>query len=279
MRICRVAAPQVNRPAVPSAVPARSAGRVGERDFVRSLAKGLAVIAAFGRKRSALTLSEVAEITGQSRAAARRALLTLTALGYAAEDGRRFRLTPKVLDLGFSFLASLDLWEAAYPIMREVSEATGESCSAAVLDGDEIVYVARVPARRIMSVSLGVGARLPAACTSLGRVLLATLPDAALAARLAAADLVARTPHTVTDREALRRIVRAAGAEGHAIVDQELEMGLISLAVPLENRRGETVAALNVSSHAGSTRPDDMRARHLPVLRAAAVRIAKVMGG
>jgi IclR family pca regulon transcriptional regulator len=201
------------------------------------------------------------------------------ALGYAAEGGRRFRLTPKVLDLGYSYLASLDIWEAAYPFMREVSEATGESCSAAVLDGADIVYVARVPARRIMSVSLGVGARLPAASTSLGRVLLATLPDAALAARLASAGVAARTPHTVTDLEALTRIIRAAAADGYAIVDQELEIGLISLAVPLTNRRGETVAALNVSSHAGSTRPDDMRSRHLPVLRAAAARIAKVMGG
>ena len=249
----------------------------GPRDFVQSLAKGLKVIAAFGRERPALTLSEVAGLTGQSRAAARRALLTLRALGFVAAEGRRFRLTPKILDLGFSYLSSIDLSEAAYPFMRQVSEATGESCSAAVLDGDDVVYVARVPARRIMSVSLGIGAKLPAAITSLGRVLLAALPDDGLEARLRAMPRRRFTAKTVTDPARLAAIIRQAGQDGYALVDEELEIGLMSLAVPLTDRRGRTVAALNVSGQAGRARPEEMVTRYLPILRQAAKRISAAM--
>ncbi len=250
-----------------------------ERDFVRSLAKGLAVLSAFGHGRDKMTLSEVAAITGQTRAAARRALLTLAALGYAAAENRQFRLTPKVLELGFAYLSSLSLWETAYPLMRGVSEATGESCSAAVLDGDDIVYVARVPARRIMSVSLGIGARLPAWATSLGRVQLAAFSTEALKAYLTRIERTAFTPHTVTDPDALFALIRRVRATGHAVVDQELEIGLISLAVPLKDRHGNVVAGLNVSSQAGSMRPDDMVSRYLPKLAEAARQITATMRG
>ena len=158
-----------------------------EREFVASLARGLAVLRAFSKDAREMTLSEVAQRTGLTRAAARRFLLTLESLGYVASDGRRFRLTPKVLDLGFSYLSSMELWDVAMPYMEEVSATIHESCSASVLEGCDIVYVARVPTKRIMSVALAIGARLPAITTSMGRVLLAHLADDALQQHLAAA--------------------------------------------------------------------------------------------
>ena len=248
-----------------------------EREFVASLARGLAVLRAFSRDAREMTLSEVAQRTGLTRAAARRFLLTLETLGYVAIDGRRFRLTPKVLDLGFAYLSSMELWDVALPYMEEVSATIHESCSAAVLQGCDIVYVARVPTKRIMSVALGIGARLPAVATSMGRVLLAELADDALALHLATCPVRRHTAHSETDPAALSGIVRAVRRQGWCLVDQELEEGLISIAVPVRNQRGRVLAAMNASTHASRTAPEQVVERFLPVLRRAADNIAAAL--
>lgn len=250
-------------------------------DFVQSLARGLAAIRAFDAEHPAQTLSDVARRAGVSRAAARRLLHTLVELGYASTDGRLFRLRPKVLELGFSYLHGTGLWGAAQPPMVELVERLHESCSAAVLDGEDIVYVARVPTRtRIMSITLGLGSRLPAHLTSMGRVLLAALPAAELDARLAALGRVeARTERTLTDVDALRRAIAKARAQGFAILDQELEPGLRSVAVPVHGPGGAVVAALNVGTHASRVTMDDLRGRILPALRETADAVSRAMGG
>jgi IclR family transcriptional regulator, pca regulon regulatory protein len=248
-----------------------------EREFVASLARGLAVVRAFSRDAREMTLSEVAQKTGLTRAAARRFLLTLEALGYVAIDGRRFRLTPKVLDLGFSYLSSMDLWDVAMPYMEEVSATIHESCSASVLEGCDIVYVARVPTKRIMSVALSIGARLPAIATSMGRVLLAQQDDESLARHLATCPIRRHTAHTVTDAADLREILRTVRRQGWCLVDQELEEGLISIAVPLRNQRGRVLAAMNVSTHASRTAAAEVASGYLPVLQHAARRIAAAL--
>jgi IclR family pca regulon transcriptional regulator len=245
-----------------------------EREFVASLARGLAVLRAFSKDAREMTLSEVAQRTGLTRAAARRFLLTLEALGYVASDGRRFRLTPKVLDLGFSYLSSMELWDVAMPYMEEVSATIHESCSASVLEGCDIVYVARVPTKRIMSVALGIGARLPAIATSMGRVLLAQLDDEALRQHLGSCPVRRHTAHTVTDPAALQGILSAVRRQGWCLVDQELEEGLISIAVPVRNQRGRVLAAMNASTHASRTGPDKVVQDYLPVLQQAARKIA-----
>src|SRR5262245_32113064 len=246
-------------------------------DFVASLARGLAVIRAFGPDAHEMTLSEVAQRTGVSRAAARRFLLTLAALGYADSDGKRFRLTARVLDLGYAYLSSMDLWDAALPHMERVVEQARESCSASVLDGGEIVYVARVPTRRIMSVALGIGTRLPAYPTSMGRVLLASLTPERLDAYFRNAALTALTPHTVTDEAELRRILAQVARQGYATVDQELEEGLRSIAAPIRSRSGRTLAAVNVSAHTSRASRQDLVRRFLPLLQEAAGRITAAL--
>jgi IclR family transcriptional regulator, pca regulon regulatory protein len=248
-----------------------------EREFVASLARGLGVMRAFSRDAREMTLSEVAQRTGLTRAAARRFLLTLEALGYVASDGRRFRLTPKVLDLGFSYLSSMELWDVAMPYMEEVSATIHESCSASVLEGCDIVYVARVPTKRIMSVALGIGARLPAIATSMGRVLLAHLEDDALQQHLRSCPIRRHTAHTVTDPGALRDLLREVGQQGWCLVDQELEEGLVSIAVPVRNKRGRVLAAMNASTHASRTTPEQVVRDYLPVLQQAAKKIAAAL--
>ncbi|UCE31663.1 MAG: helix-turn-helix domain-containing protein [Burkholderiales bacterium] len=251
-----------------------------DSEFVQSLAKGLAVIEAFTGERPALTLSEAARITGISRAAARRLLHTLVELGYAGFDGKRFSLRPKVLDLGFAFLHSQGVWHTAQPFMVELVEQVRESCSAAVLDGTDIVYVARVPVQaRIMSISLGLGSRLPAHATSMGRVLLAALTDAELDALLARLGPLERyTEHTVTDPGRLRERIAAVRRDGYAISDQELELGLRSVAVPVRGAEGRVVAALNVGTHASRTTMQAVRTQILPRLRETATRISQALG-
>lgn len=240
------------------------------RDFSTSLARGLRVITAFDRDNDEMTLSEVARRSDMTRAAARRYLLTLCELGYVAGDGKYFRLTPRVLDLGFAFLTSMHIWDRAQPFMERLTEQVNESCSISVLDGSDIVYVARVPTKRIMSVALGIGSRLPAYCTSMGRVLLASLRPAELDTYFEQADFAALTPHTETDPAALRAIIAAAQRDGYALVDQELEIGLRSLAVPIRNNSGRVLAAMNISGHASRTTADDLRQRVLsPLLYAA----------
>jgi IclR family pca regulon transcriptional regulator len=247
-------------------------------DFVQSLARGLAAIRAFDAGHPEQTLSDVARRAGLSRAAARRILHTLVELGYADSDGRRFRLRPKVLELGFAYLHGTGLWDAAQPSMVELVERIHESCSAAVLDGDDIVYVARVPTRmRIMSITLGLGSRLPAHMTSMGRVLLAALPPAELEVRLAR--LGAQTAPSAVDVDALRRAITRVRTQGHAILDQELEPGLRSVAVPIHGAGRGVVAALNVGTHASRTTLEDLRGRILPALKDTAAAVSRAIGG
>jgi IclR family transcriptional regulator, pca regulon regulatory protein len=249
--------------------PGATAGRRG-RDFVLSLERGLAVIKAFDREHPRLTLAEVARHTGMTRAAARRFLLTLVELGYMDLDGRVFFLRPRVLELGHAYLSSLSLNDVAALHMERLVAQVSESSSIAVLDGDDITYVVRVPTRRIMTVSIAVGTRFPAHATSMGRVLLAGLAEADLDAYLERAALEPLTRRTVTDPAALRRALATVAAQGYSVVDQELEDGLRSIAVPVTDGTGVAIAALNVSTHASRATLDALRYDVLPVLRATA---------
>jgi len=232
-------------------------------DFVQSLERGLAVIRAFDEQHQSLRLSEVAERTNLPRAAARRFLLTLIELGYVRLEDGRFSLRPRVLDLGYAYLAGLSFTDVARPPMEQLVRDLRESSSISVLDDTEIVYVVRVPTRRIMTITLAVGARLPAYATSMGRVLLAQLPPDELERRLQRIEPQPLTSRTVPDREALRREIEKAAAQGFAMVDQELEDGLRSAAVPLRDGSGE-VAALNISVHASRASMATLRDRFLP---------------
>lgn len=242
---------------------------VGDRDFVASLEKGLLVIEAFDVRRPRLTLSDVAKLTGITRAAARRYLLTLAKLGYAEFDGRYFSLTPRILRLGYAYLSSASLSAQVQPFLERISEETGESSSAAILDGDDIVYIARSATRRIMSIGLGVGSRLPAHCTALGRAILAYQPEDGLKAYLQRVRLEARTPKTITDKSAFQAALDATRAQGYAIVNEELEYGLRSIAVPVVQKNGRVTIALNLSAQAGRISAEEMEERFLPLLRSA----------
>jgi IclR family pca regulon transcriptional regulator len=260
----------VRSPNDPEPAPPRlSRAATHPSDHVQSLERGLAVLCAFSREHPALTLSEVARDTGLPRATARRLLHTLQTLGYINADRRSFQLTPKVLDIGYAYVSSLALSDLALPTMEALSEQVHESCSAAVLDDTEIVYVARVPTKRIMTIALALGSRLPAATTSMGRVLLADLPQAERDEVLARTELVAHTDHTVTDVRQLNKIIDEAGAQGWCLVDQELEMGLRSIAAPLRDAGGRAVAAMNISTHAARVTVKQMREEFVPRLLAA----------
>lgn len=241
-------------------------------NFVQSLARGLSVIEAMGSSPGPMTLSQAAAATGLSRAAARRLLLTLEELGYVSASGRNFSLTPRVLGLGYSYLASLPLTQVVQPPMERLVEAVHESCSVSVLDGHEIVYVARVPTKRIVTVNLSVGARLPAYVTSMGRVLLAALEPCDLDAYFAGVEPAAHTGRTVVGQVELRRILAQVARQGWALVDQEFTEGVRSMAVPLHDRSGRVVAAMNVSSASRTSRAQFQK-DVLPPLMAAAAEI------
>jgi IclR family transcriptional regulator, pca regulon regulatory protein len=251
-----------------------SADRQQDKEFMATLAKGLALLGSFDKQRPAMTLSEAAKATGFSRATARRILRTLAELGYVVQSGREFSLSSGILKLGFAYLATQNWIEQASPLMRQLGEEFHESCSAAILEGTEIVYVARFPARRIMSVTLAVGTRLPAFHTSLGRIQLGFLDDAELWCRLRSLRIEAFTPSTITDVQALYERVREDHAQGFAIVDEELERGLRSIAVPVVDRAGEAIAGLNISTHSTRTTRNEMRDRFLPRLRTVAEQIS-----
>jgi IclR family transcriptional regulator, pca regulon regulatory protein len=219
-------------------------------DFVQSLERGLAVIRAFDADHRELTLSDVARASGLTRAAARRFLLTLVELGYVEFADGRFSLRPRILELGYAYLSGMSFPEVAQPHMESLVAKVNESSSISVLDDLEIVYVVRVPTRRIMSITLAVGTRLPAYATSMGRVLLANLPEDELEKRLARIQTRSLTVRTVNDIDALRALLEAVRRQDYAAVDQELEEGLRSLAVPIREAGGAVVAALNVSVHA-----------------------------
>lgn len=216
-------------------------------DYVQSLARGLQVLRAFNHDRRRSTLSEIATHSGLARAVARRNLLTLQHLGYVATRDRHFFLTPRVLELGYGYLASLDLPDLAREAMERLSQRVSESSSMGVPDGNEIVYVARIPVRRLMSVALGVGSRLPAFVTSIGRVLLAAKPDDALTSWLRHQVFRPITPHTLFKTKALKAEILRVRRQGYAFVSQELELGLCSIAVPIRSAQGEVVCGLNVS--------------------------------
>ena len=237
-----------------------------ETDFVQSLQRGLAVIRAFDAENPALTLSEVARATGLARAAARRFLLTLVELGYMRVEDRRFALTPRVLELGHAYLSSLSLPEIALPHLRDFVGEIRESSSLCVLDDDQIVYVARVPANRIMSVSISVGTRFPAFATSLGRVLLAGQSEEWLAGYLASADLTPMTSHTIANPKQLAAEIERVRRQGWAMVDQELEEGVRSVAAPIHDASGKVAAAINVSVHASRWSLETVREQLLPKL-------------
>jgi len=242
-------------------------------EYIESFARGLRVLTAFGARTEAVSLTELAELTGLPRATVRRALITLTHLGYVAAEGRLFRLTPRVLDLGFPCLARLTLSRIALPHLAWLSAQVNDSASMAVLAGDEIQYVARVPTVRIMSVDITVGTRFPAYATSMGRVLLAGLPREERDAILARTDLRPFTRRTITGRARLAAVLDRTARDGYALVDQELEDGLRSIAVPVRDRAGRVVAAVNVSSHAARRTAEQAREAVLPLLRRAAARI------
>jgi IclR family pca regulon transcriptional regulator len=233
---------------------------------VQSLARGLSVITAFGPDTPELSLSDVARATGLTRAAARRFLLTLVDLGHVRQDGKLFRLTPRVLTLGYAYLSSLSLPGIAEPHLERLAREVHESSSMSVLDGHDIVYVARVPTSRIMTVAINVGTRFPAYATSMGRVLLAGLDEPALEEHLATLDLERFTDHTVASLDDLRARIAETRAHGYALVDQELEHGLRSIAAPVRNRHGKVVAAVNVSSHVSRVTRDRARRELLPPL-------------
>jgi IclR family pca regulon transcriptional regulator len=250
-----------------------AAGAGRDSDFVQSLDRGLAVIRAFGPGRERLSLSDVARETGLTRAAARRFLLTLVKLGYMRSDGREFSLRPRVLELGYAYLSGLAMPEIAAPHLEELVARVRESSSISVLDGDHIVYVARVPTKRIMTVAISVGTRFPAYATSMGRVLLSGMSKDELGRYLSEADLEAITGRTITDQDRLREVVRDAGKQGYAIVDQELEEGLRAVAAPIHGSAGSVIAAINLSAHASRVSMAAMRAELLPALLETARRI------
>ena len=242
--------------------------------FVQSLARGLAVISAFDAEHPEMTLSEVARRTDLSRATARRFLLTLARLGYVRADRNRFALTPRVLRLGTAYLSSLGLPTVARPHLQDLAALLGESTSVAVLDGDDIVYVARVATRRIMTVSISVGTRFPAYAASMGRVLLAGLSDQALEAYLARVELIPLTNRTVRTPEALRAELVKVRQQGWALVDQELEIGLRSLAAPIHDARGQVVAAVNISTNASAVASEPVPDLYRDALAATAAAIS-----
>ncbi|HWJ75810.1 MAG TPA: IclR family transcriptional regulator C-terminal domain-containing protein [Kaistia sp.] len=248
-----------------------------DRDLMGGLAKGLAVIEAFNPDHPRQSIAEVAAMTGLDRATARRCLLTLAHLGYANYDGKFFTLTPRVLRLGTACLATMPLPQLVQPLLDEVSDAIGESASVSILDGDEIVYVARSAQKKVMSITLMPGSRLPAYCTSMGRVLLAALPEAEARARLGAAPLPRRTAHTLVEPEAVMAELARVRTAGYAVIDQEVEIGLRSIAVPLVTARRVTVAAVNLGLPVRGETITDIIARYLPALLDVQARMREIL--
>jgi len=248
-----------------------------DRDFVRALARGLAVIESFDDARAALTLSDVARRTKLSRGSVARVLHTLKTLGYLQSDGRNFSLLPRTLKLGYAYLSSQPLWRLAHPMLEAVAQDTGNPCSLSVLDGEEIVYVTWVAAGRVVFDYVGVGGRLPAFCASMGRVLLAALPDPALDAFFAKARLAPRTPRTITDPARLRAILAGVRRNGYGTQDEEIELGQRAVAVPVRDPAGATIAAINVTVAAHRFTMKAMIDSAVPVLRREAKRLGEAL--
>lgn len=246
-------------------------------DSVRAFERGLSVIRSFGGHSSQMTLAEVARATGLNRATARRLLITLEELGYVRRVDDRFSLTPRVLDLGYAYLSSLALPQLALPYLEQLSEEVHEASSVGVLDATEVVYVARVPANRVMTVSIGLGTKFPAYRTSLGRALLASLSEEEVATIWETSDRREPTPRTVSSLAELRRHLETVRERGFALVDQELELGVRSVAAPLHDASGRTVAAINVSTHVSRTSKAELKQRFIPALLRTAAEIDHVL--
>lgn len=239
----------------------------GDPNFMTSLARGLAVIHAFQERKRHLTIAQISHRTEIPRAAVRRCLHTLMKLGYVTNDGRVYSLLPKVLTLGHAYLSSTPMAVTAQPILDRLSEQLHEACSMATLEGDEILYIARsATPQRLISVDLSVGSRLPAYCTSMGRILLAALDDAALDDYLSHADLQVKTSRTLHTAQDLRANIEEIRLQGWVIIDQELEVSLRSIAVPLKDSAGQVLAALNVGTHVGRVSRQELENRFLPIL-------------
>jgi IclR family pca regulon transcriptional regulator len=242
---------------------------VRSRDFVQSLERGLAIIRVFGPKQPSMTVSEIAAELGLTRAAVRRFLLTLGELGYVRGQGNRYELTPRVLELGYSYLSALSFPDIALPRLEQLVAATSEASEGSILDDGDIVYVVRVPGPAMMTISVNVGARRPAYATAMGRVLLAHLPEHELDLYLATHDLMPILPRTITGEKELRAELAEVRAHGFALVNQELEEGLVAIAAPVRDRAGRVRAAINLSTHVGRKSVDEMRAL-VPEVQAAA---------
>jgi IclR family pca regulon transcriptional regulator len=255
-----------------------AAERPDDPDFMLSLARGLSVIRAFDSKRSRLTIVAAARLTGMSRAAARRCLHTLRVLGYVTLVDGHFELAPRVLTLGYAYIGSTPLATIAQPVLEKVAEQVNESCSLSMLDGDDIVYIARAARRRVISIGLSVGSRLPAYCTSMGRAILAFASAAEQHAYLSRVVLARHTKFTIVDPAALRAELRRIRNEGYALIDQEFEIGLRSLAVPVRRHDGAVMAAINVGVHAVRVKRETMTRTYLPILQNAAVEIGLAIG-
>jgi len=255
--------------------------RVGDetrREYVQGLERGLAVIRSFSAETPSLTIAQVADRTSLTRAAARRYLKTLEVLGYVLQEADRFSLTPRLLDLGFTYLSTLDVTSVVHPFMEQVTDALHESCSVSVLDNHDVVYIARRAANRIMSINLAVGSRLPAHATSMGKVLLAYLPPGELEHYFESVVREPRTANTIVDDRTLRAVLEEVRENGWAVADEESELGVRSAAAPLEGRDGEVSAAINVSAHAARVSLDQLQKDYLPVLLEAARGISKALG-
>lgn len=238
-----------------------------EGDIIHGLIRGLAVLECFDEDHARMSITDVAQRTGLERATARRCLLTLAHLGYATYDGKFFQLTPRVLNLGHSYLAATPLPRLIQPFLDELARATSESTSAAVLEGTDILYIARAATRRVMSINLAPGARLPAYCTSMGRTLLAAMPPDDARAILERSELIAYTPRTRADMAGITTELGVVAAQGFAVIDQELELGLCSIAVPLLDARGAVVAAINIGAQSTRAPVSRMIAQFLPLMR------------
>ena len=250
---------------------------MAETDFVSGFARGLKVLEAFGESNQRLAIADAARITGLDRATVRRLLLTLSELGYADYNGKYFTLTPKVLRLGHAYLSATPLPALIQPFLEQLSGKAGQSTSASTLDGTDIVYIARAAQRRIMSINLTPGSRLPAYCSSMGRVLLAALPEGEARAVLSRSELKANTINTITDPDALMIKLHRVREQGYAVIDQELEIGLCSIAVPIENSRGNVIAALNIGVSAAHISADEMAGCYLPLLMETQARLRPVV--
>ena len=252
--------------------------KIKKSDFIQSLEKGLKVITVFDSNNEELTLTDVAKKVGLTRANARRILLTLEYLGYVkSRDNKMFSLTAKVLSLGYSFLSSLSFRELAQPYMQQLAAEVQESCSMSVLEDKQIVYIARVHTKRIMTIALGIGTRLPLHATSMGKVLLASKNEQERNTILADCNFESYTDKTITDRNVFLEELQKVCTQGWAMADQELELGVRSIACPIRDSNGETVAALNISGHAGRVSLEEMKEKFLPALQTTVQKIENAL--